>query len=177
MLQAFRLQQGDATASYQQMKAALGEPVSSLPLEREAAATSSSWWLRSVVGTGAPGIAAVEASFAGLARGRAAAEQRASAQFTEFDGHVPEAGVVLDPCAAGNAFSVTELEKAATLSVPLLPEARPRHAAGGRSRARQGRLAGSADARLGAARPLRGPPAPLPRPPAVRRTWRRMAPG
>ena len=31
-----------------------------------------------------------------------------------FDGHVPEAGKILDPCASGNAFSVTELEKAAT---------------------------------------------------------------
>ena len=31
MLQAFRLQQGDRTASYQQMKGALGEPVSGLP--------------------------------------------------------------------------------------------------------------------------------------------------
>jgi RecB family exonuclease len=114
MLQTFRLQRGDATAPYREMKAALGEPVSSLPLEREAAATSSSWWLRTIVGTGAPGTVAIEESFAGLASGRAAAERRASAQFTKFDGHVPEAGKVLDPCAPGNAFSVTELEKAAT---------------------------------------------------------------
>jgi len=114
ILQAFRLQQGDATASYQQMKTALGEPVSSLPIDREAAATSSSWWLRTIVGTGAPGIVAIEEFFAGLASGRAAAVQRASAQFTKFDGYVPEAGTVLDPCAPGHAFSVTELEKAAT---------------------------------------------------------------
>src|SRR3954470_6471048 len=52
MLQAFRLQQGDATLSYQQIKAALGEPVSCLPLDRDAAATASGWWLRTVVGTG-----------------------------------------------------------------------------------------------------------------------------
>jgi ATP-dependent helicase/nuclease subunit B len=114
MLQAFRLQQGDATLSYPAMKAALGEPVSSLPADRNAAATTSGWWLRTVVGTGSKGIEAVEASFATLARGRTAEERRESEQFTEFDGHVPEAGNVLDPCAPGNAFSVTELEKAAT---------------------------------------------------------------
>jgi RecB family exonuclease len=114
MLQAFRVQQGNATRSYQQMKAALGEPVSGLPLDRETAATGAAWWLRSVVGTCADGIGEVEAAFAALARGRAAEEQRDSDRFTEFDGHVPCAGKFLDPCAAGNAFSVTDLEKAAT---------------------------------------------------------------
>ena len=113
MLQSFRLQQGNATLSYQQMKAALGEPVSSLPLNRDAAATTSGWWLRTVVGTGDKGVEAVEASFGALARGREAAAQRDSEQFTEFDGHVPAAGAILDPCAAGNAYSVTELENAA----------------------------------------------------------------
>ena len=113
MLQAFRLQQGDASLSYPQMKAALGEPVSSLPLDRDAAATTSAWWLRTVVGTGDKGVEAVEGSFAALARGREAAAQRDSGQFTEFDGHVPAAGTILDPCAPGNAFSVTELEGAA----------------------------------------------------------------
>ena len=57
---------------------------------------------------------AVESTFAALARGREAEAHRASEHFTEFDGHVPAAGQILDPCADGNAFSVTELEKAAT---------------------------------------------------------------
>jgi len=113
MLQAFRLQQGNATASYQEMKAALGEPVSSVPLKREAAATESAWWLRTVVSTGDKGIEAVESSFAPLARGREAAGERDSERFTGFDGYVPDAGKVLDPCAEGNAFSVTDLEGAA----------------------------------------------------------------
>ena len=38
---------------------------------------------------------------------------RHSAEFTEFDGYVPEAGQMLDPSAPENVFSVTELEKAA----------------------------------------------------------------
>ncbi|MBA3886736.1 MAG: PD-(D/E)XK nuclease family protein, partial [Acidobacteria bacterium] len=113
MLQAFRLQQRDATLSYPQMKAALREPVSSVPQDRELAATASAWWLRSVVSTGDTGVEAVEGSFAALARGRQADEKRWSSDFTEFDGHVPAAGASLDPCASGNAFSVTELEKAA----------------------------------------------------------------
>lgn len=113
MLQAFRLQQGTASRSYQEMKAALGEPVSTVPLKREAAATESGWWLRTVVSTGDKGVEAVESSFAPLARGREAAAERGSKSFTEFDGFVPDAGKVLDPCAAGNAYSVTDLEGAA----------------------------------------------------------------
>ena len=103
MLQAFRLQQGNATRSYQEMKTALGEPVSTVPLKRDSAATESGWWLRTVVSTGDKGIEAVESSFAPLARGREAAGERGSKSFTEFDGYVPDAGKVLDPCAAGNA--------------------------------------------------------------------------
>ena len=113
MLQAFRLKQQDPTLSYPQMKTALGEPASSVPARREEAATRSAWWLRSVVGTGEPGVGVVEESFAPLACGRIAEARRESEYFTEFDGHVPMAGKILDPCAAGNSFSVTELEGAA----------------------------------------------------------------
>jgi RecB family exonuclease len=113
MLQAFRLQQGNASLTYHQMKAALGEPVSALPFDRIAATSRGAWWLRTTVGSAEAGVAAVESAYAGLARGREAERMRDSADFTEFDGHVPEAGVVLDPCAAQNSFSVTELEGAA----------------------------------------------------------------
>ena len=113
MLQAFRLQQGDATKSYPDMKAALGEPVSCVPADRAAASTESGWWLRSVVGTGDFGVAVVEAAFAPLAHGRRAEGHRDSEVFTPFDGSVPSAGPVLDPCAPANSFSVTELESAA----------------------------------------------------------------
>lgn len=113
MLQAFRLQQGNAQLSYPEMKAALGEPVSSVPRSREEAVTTSAWWLRSVAGTGKSGAGAVEAAFAGMARGRMAAAHRGSEAFTEFDGYVPSAGTSLDPSVPGNAFSVTDLETAA----------------------------------------------------------------
>ena len=113
MLHAYRLQQRDEKLSYQQMKAALGEPASSVPVSRECASSQSGWWLRTVVGAGQSGVDAVERTFAAVARGRKAEDERASDRFTEFDGDVPDAGKVLDPCAPANAFSVTELEGAA----------------------------------------------------------------
>jgi ATP-dependent helicase/nuclease subunit B len=113
MLQAFRLQQGDGSLSYQRMKAALGEPVSAVPADRASATSQGPWWLRTIVGSAHAGIAAVEATFKGLAQGCEAERQRESAEFTEFDGYVPEAGAVLDPCAKSTSLSVTELEKAA----------------------------------------------------------------
>jgi RecB family exonuclease len=113
MLQAFRLERLDGRMAYHDMKAALGEPVSSLPLDRDSAATAAGWWLRSVVGTGPAGISAVEATFAAIRGGREAEAERNSARFTAFDGHVPEAGKSLDPCGNGHALSVTDLESAA----------------------------------------------------------------
>ena len=113
MLQAYRLQQGDPSLSYQQMKAALGEPVSALPWDRCTAASVGAWWLRTVVGGSEAGVAAVEAFYPTLARGREAERKRDSIELTEFDGYVPGAGAVLDPCAENNSYSVTELEAAA----------------------------------------------------------------
>jgi ATP-dependent helicase/nuclease subunit B len=113
MLQAFRLLRGDPVASYQQMKAALGEPRSVLSADRQAASSSGGWWLRSVVGTADKGIVVVSANFFGIAAGRTAAERRLSEAFTEYDGFVPEAATALDPCAPGTALSVTELQSVA----------------------------------------------------------------
>ena len=113
MLQAYRLQQGRQIATYQHMKASLGEPVSAVPHKRETALSSTGWWLRGVVGTGQDGTTLLDAAFAQTARGRAAEVRRASSEFTEFDGYVPAAGPQLDPSNAANAFSVTELEGAA----------------------------------------------------------------
>jgi hypothetical protein len=113
ILQAFRLQRGDATLSYSEMKAELGEPKSAVPEERQTALSSGGWWLRSVVGTGDAGIKVLGSVFTGVVHGRSAEVRRQSAEFTEFDGYVPIAGLALDPCAAETVYSVTELEKAA----------------------------------------------------------------
>ena len=114
VLQAFRLQQRRPASTYHDLKSSLGEPVSSLPASREHAASAAGWWTRSVVGASKGGERLVESAFAGVARGRVAEAGRNSEGFTEFDGHVPAAGPKLDPCASGNAYSVTELESAAS---------------------------------------------------------------
>jgi RecB family exonuclease len=113
MLQAFRLMRRDAKLSYNEMKEALGEPKSALPEDRQAALSAGGWWLRSVVGTGDRGISVLGSVFTGVDQGRTAEGRRQSTDFTEFDGNVPDAGAVLDPCAPETSFSVTELEKAA----------------------------------------------------------------
>lgn len=113
MLQAFRLQRGDASLSYHELKAQLGEPKSVVPEDREIAVSAGGWWLRSVVGTGEEGVEVLGKTFASLVNGRTAETMRKSDQFTEFDGYVPDAGGVLDPFASETALSVTELEKVA----------------------------------------------------------------
>ena len=114
VLQAYRLQQRNPNLSYTQMKEALGEPKSAVPADRDADHLSAEeWWLGSVVNTGAKGIHLVEGNFPDVAQGRTAELKRQSPEFTAFDGYVPEAGPVLDPCSPKNVFSVTELEGAA----------------------------------------------------------------
>ena len=119
------------------LKRGLGEPVSALPTDPETALTDTGWWLNRVRAAGdriRPGLVA---AFPSLARGIDAANQRASAVFTEFDGLVPEAGRLLDPAGTDRSISVTTLEDAAAcpfrlflsrgLGVEPLGES-PRHA-------------------------------------------------
>jgi len=113
MLQAFRLERSDSRLSYPDMKAALGEPASVVPQHRADGASEIGWWLKTLVGTGERGAQAAESAFAGIAHGREAERRREEDEFTEFDGFVPAAGALLDPCAPSNSFSVTDLESAA----------------------------------------------------------------
>jgi hypothetical protein len=112
MLQAFRLQQGDESLSYRDLKTSLGEPKSTVPVDRATALSSGGWWLRSVVGSVDEGVNALSSVFSGVPQGRVAESHRQSVEFTSYDGYVPEAGLALDPCAPDVALSVTELEKA-----------------------------------------------------------------
>jgi ATP-dependent helicase/nuclease subunit B len=113
MLQAFRVQQADAGKSYRDLHDALGEAKSCVPETREAATTDTGWWLSSVKEAGEPVVPALLAHFPGVRQGRAAEGERAAAAFTAFDGYVPEAGKVLDPCAIPDGVSPTALENAA----------------------------------------------------------------
>jgi ATP-dependent helicase/nuclease subunit B len=113
MLDAFREATDNPSASYQELHAHLGEPVSCVPPTAAAALDDSRWWLRGVVSAGAAATPAVLAAYPSLAAGLHAEAQRDSSAFTEFDGHVPEAGPVLDPCQPGRVVSPTSLEDAA----------------------------------------------------------------
>ena len=83
------------------------------------------WWLRSIVGAGKRGRRAVATAFARYAA-RPRRPTRASDAFTEFDGHVPAAGAVLDPCKPGTVFRSTAARGRRGVPVPALSQARPR---------------------------------------------------
>ncbi len=113
VLQAFRIKSNDALLSYPELAKALGTPVSIVPADPGRALTDAGWWLSHLKSSGSKGQPAVLAQFSPLARGLHAEEQRASQAFTEFDGHVPEAGKVLDPSEVARPVSPTQLEAAA----------------------------------------------------------------
>ncbi len=113
MLQAFRLQQGNPAASYQQMKAALGEPKSTVSLDRAegivfrrlVASQRCRHWRQ--------GCCRAERDIPGDSAWAPRRREKASNAFTEYDGLVHEAGEQLDPCADGASSSITELGSAA----------------------------------------------------------------
>jgi ATP-dependent helicase/nuclease subunit B len=111
VLQAFRLQQGNAALTYRDLSTYLGEPASSVPAPGEDAATDAAWWLAHRDAAGAE--AAILHAFPSLERGRVAERERASDQFTAYDGLVPQAGAALDPSRSPRPVSATTLEAAA----------------------------------------------------------------
>jgi RecB family exonuclease len=113
LLQAFRITSNDGALSYPDLSKALGTPVSIVPADPARALTDSGWWLSQLKSSGKKGQPAVLSQFPPLARGLHAEEQRASDAFTEFDGHVPAAGKVLDPSVVARPVSPTQLEAAA----------------------------------------------------------------
>jgi RecB family exonuclease len=113
VLHAWRLKTGDASATFDDVKKGLGEPVSCVPGEPDTALSETGWWLNRVRVAGARLVPAVVAAFPSLERGAQAARRRLSDDFTEFDGLVPEAGPLLDPTAAERSVSATTLEDAA----------------------------------------------------------------
>jgi len=113
MLQAYRMQTGNPTLSYPELKDALGTPKSHVPESPGTASSDQSWWLGNRAGADADIVTAVLSAFPSLAQGRLAEESRNSDTFGAYDGYVPEAGPVLDPCAHEQPVSATQLEHAA----------------------------------------------------------------
>jgi RecB family exonuclease len=113
MLRAHRIATGRPNDSYDELEKALGTPKSCVPESPAEALGESGWWLNGVVRAGDAAKKAVLAQYPDLAEGVRAERERASDRFTEYDGYVPAAGAVLDPCAAGTVVSPTQLESAA----------------------------------------------------------------
>jgi ATP-dependent helicase/nuclease subunit B len=113
LLQAHRVVSGRPTATYRDLHEHLGAACSCVPTTDAGALDPSRWWLHGVRRGGAHARGDVLAAYPSLAAGVAARAARESDRFTEFDGAVPAAGPVLDPCAAGRVVSVTQLEDAA----------------------------------------------------------------
>ena len=157
VLQAFRIQSGDASLSYPDLAKALGTPVSIVPSDPAHALTDAGWWLSQLksVGHQGPGRRCSHSSLRSRV-GCMPRTQRASEAFTEFDGHVPAAGKVLDPSASREAGVSDAARSGGGLCVSPLPAAGARrHCA---RRAREGRryVARRRHSWLGAARSLCG---------------------
>lgn len=114
MLHAFRNATGNPAATYQDLHKATGTPVSVVPATPDQAPSQGRWWLQGAArGGDTAGRAAVLKHFEQIAQGVDAEAHRDSLDFTEFDGFVPEAGVVLDPAQESRVVSPTQLEQAA----------------------------------------------------------------
>jgi ATP-dependent helicase/nuclease subunit B len=114
MLQACRVISGKPSAKYSDLHDHLGAPKSCVPDSPDAALGASRWWLHGVTRAGLSARQAVHAAYSGLAAGAIARAARLSAAFTEFDGHVPAAGALLDPFTGTVVVSPTQLEEAAS---------------------------------------------------------------
>jgi RecB family exonuclease len=113
MLQAYRAISCDPNKSYKDLSTALGPPRSRVPDSPSRALDDAEWWLNGLAGVGKNGNASLLQRFPALGEGIHAEEERDSAGFTEYDGFVPDAGKLLDPCTRAEALSATQLEGAA----------------------------------------------------------------
>lgn len=113
LLQAYRVTSGDPKATYKALHEHLGAPRSCVPASTADALGESRWWLHGVARAGERSRPAVFRQYPSLGAGGLAREARDSVVFTEFDGYVPAAGAVLDPCSNELVISPTQLEAAA----------------------------------------------------------------
>jgi hypothetical protein len=113
LLQAYRAVSGDPNKSYDELSEALGPPKSCVPERPSNAMDQAGWWLNGLTRAGKDGRTSVLRLYPGLADGICAEGDRDSPLFTEYDGFVPAAGKMLDPCTREPAVSPTQLEDAA----------------------------------------------------------------
>jgi ATP-dependent helicase/nuclease subunit B len=113
LLNAFQLLEPKKKRSLQEFNEWIGEPVTLVPEVREDAVSDGGWWLNSLRNVGLSALPVLHEHFPNLRAGDAAERERASDDFTEFDGRVEEAGRDLDLCLTDNILSASRLEKIA----------------------------------------------------------------
>ncbi len=117
-LAAFRILSNQRTGSQEDILKWLGRPVSFAPKDDASCLDMKDWWLRQLC-TGEPVFDAeslVLQSFPHLARGKESLAQRASTEFTPWDGRAELAGADLDPTHDGGAVMRSEIWKRAQQS-------------------------------------------------------------
>jgi ATP-dependent helicase/nuclease subunit A len=113
LLSLFALCTGNPLAKVDDLLAALPAAETLVPADPEAALDETQWWLASLTADATPADldAALAAHRGHLAHGHVAEAARLSAAFTPHDGHVPAAGLLLDPRGDhGRAASANSLE-------------------------------------------------------------------
>jgi len=113
LLSVFALASGNPLAKVDDLLESLPPAETLVPADPEAALDETQWWLAALGPDATPSHleAALAAHREHLAHGHAAEAGRSSAAFTPHDGHVPTAGLLLDPRADhGRAASANSLE-------------------------------------------------------------------
>jgi RecB family exonuclease len=125
MLQAWRLQQGDSTLSFEKLRAALTPPASAIPVatsptQLRALLDARDVWMDALADSALllNGDAQVREAFPMLAAGLSAATMTTRTELTPYHGVVPEAAQILDPTLRPDVeISPSALERLA--SCPL----------------------------------------------------------
>ena len=113
LMAAYRIVSGNHEGTQEDFLKWMPAAVSFAPVTEDSCLNSTEWWLwRLCAGEEVRNVEQlVGQAFPHLVRGKQAAQQRESLEFTEYDGHVPEAGKQLDPTAAkGPVMSSSRLE-------------------------------------------------------------------
>jgi hypothetical protein len=114
LVDVYRALSGTVDATQHDLLASLAEPAAFAPREPDRALSATEWWLWRLCGCGArpDGMELLQAAFPHLARGQEAERRRASSEFTNYDGRVPEAAAALDPTTDGGpVMSSSRLER------------------------------------------------------------------
>jgi ATP-dependent helicase/nuclease subunit B len=113
LVAAYRIVSGNREGTQEDFLKWMPAAVSFAPVTEGSCLNTTEWWLwRLCAGDEVCNAERlVEQSFPHLVRGKEATRQRESAEFTEYDGHVPQAGRCLDPTAPnGPVMSSSGLE-------------------------------------------------------------------